>query len=145
MRQPAGANHQHPLSDPVQEPANLRAEFCDPTARRQRSRGTVHRHRDDRLDRQVAEQIPNGLGERVIQSDVTTCRDIEPGRQQVFAQSACHRGRDIKVAGRVAAFGQNRSGQRDPEGGYNVSKRAAVVTAEHDHHVGIEALRAFGR
>jgi hypothetical protein len=55
MRQPAGADHQHPLGDPVEEPANFRAEFSDPTTVGQRSRGTVHRHRDHRLDRQLPE------------------------------------------------------------------------------------------
>ena len=45
----------------------------------------------------------------------------------------------------MAALGQNRRGQRDPEGGHHVAKRAAVVTAEHDHHVGIELLRTLGR
>ena len=81
----------------------------------------------------------------MIQPDVTTCGDVESGRQQVFAQSACHLGRDIQVAGRMAALGQNRRGQRNPEGGHHVAKRAAVVAAEHDHHVGIELLRALGR
>jgi hypothetical protein len=85
------------------------------------------------------------LRERVIQPDVATCGDIEPGRQQVFTQLACQLRRDIQVAGRVAALGQNRRGQRHPEGGHHVAKCPTMVAAEHNDDVGIELLRLLGR
>ncbi|CNJ36962.1 Uncharacterised protein [Mycobacterium tuberculosis] len=63
----------------------------------------------------------------------------------MFAQLASHVERDVQVAGRVAALGHNRRRQSDPEGGYHVAKRTAVVTSEHDDHVGIELSCALGR
>jgi hypothetical protein len=44
----------------------------------------------------------------------------------------------------MAALGQDRRGYRDAERGHHMAERPPMVSAEYDHHVGVEPLDALG-